>query len=48
MFVPFSVTDFLDRAVGVYGDRVGVVDEPMQPASPLSGGRGGEIGRAHV
>jgi fatty-acyl-CoA synthase len=32
MFVPFSVSDFLDRAVTVYGDRVGVVDEPMQPA----------------
>lgn len=32
MFVPFSVRDFLDRAVTVYGDRVGVVDEPMQPA----------------
>ncbi|UMG92806.1 AMP-binding protein [Nocardioides sp. TF02-7] len=32
MFVPFSVRDFLDRAVRVYGDRVGVVDEPDQPA----------------
>ncbi|MFI5960102.1 AMP-binding protein [Cryptosporangium sp. NPDC051539] len=32
MFVPFSVNDFLDRAVQVYGDRVGVVDEPAQPA----------------
>ncbi|NYJ00980.1 acyl-CoA synthetase (AMP-forming)/AMP-acid ligase II [Nocardioides thalensis] len=32
MFVPFSVNDFLDRAVQVYGDRVGVVDEPDQPA----------------
>jgi acyl-CoA synthetase (AMP-forming)/AMP-acid ligase II len=32
MFVPFSVNDFLDRAVQVYGDRVGVVDEPTQPA----------------
>ncbi len=32
MFVPFSVRDFLDRAVTVYGDRVGVVDEPNQPA----------------
>ena len=35
MFVPFSVTDFIDRAALVYGDRVGVVDEPVQPASPL-------------
>ncbi|KIQ19871.1 AMP-binding protein [Rhodococcus sp. MEB064] len=32
MFVPFSVTDFLDRAATVYGDRIGVVDEPSQPA----------------
>ncbi|MBU8831622.1 AMP-binding protein [Mycolicibacterium goodii] len=32
MFVPFSVRDFLDRAVAVYGERVGVVDEPDQPA----------------
>lgn len=38
MIVPFSVTDFLDRAVQVYGERVGVVDEPDQPASPLGGG----------
>ncbi len=37
MIVPFSVTDFLDRAVQVYGDRVGVVDEPDQPAPPLGG-----------
>jgi acyl-CoA synthetase (AMP-forming)/AMP-acid ligase II len=38
MIVPFSVTDFLDRAVQVYGERVGVVDEPDQPAPPLGGG----------
>jgi fatty-acyl-CoA synthase len=35
MFVPLCVNDFLDRAVTVYGDRVGVVDEPNQPAPPL-------------
>ena len=35
MIVPFSVSDFIDRAVQVYGDRVGVVDEPDQPAEPL-------------
>jgi acyl-CoA synthetase (AMP-forming)/AMP-acid ligase II len=35
VFVPFSVNDFLDRAVQVYGDRVGVVDEPAQPAASL-------------
>jgi fatty-acyl-CoA synthase len=28
MKVPFTVADFLDRAVKVYGDRIGVVDEP--------------------
>ena len=32
MIVPFSVNDFLARALAVYGERVGVVDEPMQPA----------------
>jgi fatty-acyl-CoA synthase len=35
VFVPFSVTDFIDRAEQVYGDRVGAVDEPDQPASSL-------------
>src|SRR6188508_640211 len=35
MHVPFSVSDFLDRAVQVYGERVGVVDEPDQPAASL-------------
>jgi acyl-CoA synthetase (AMP-forming)/AMP-acid ligase II len=35
MFVPFSISDFIDRAVTVYGDRVGVVDEPDQPAPSL-------------
>jgi fatty-acyl-CoA synthase len=28
MKVPFSTNDFLDRAEQVYGDRVGVIDEP--------------------
>jgi fatty-acyl-CoA synthase len=32
MIVPLSVSDFLDRAVTVYGERTGVVDEPDQPA----------------
>jgi fatty-acyl-CoA synthase len=35
MIVPFSVSDFIDRAVQVYGERVGVVDEPDQPAPSL-------------
>ncbi len=35
MFVPFSVSDFIDRAVQVYGQRTAVVDEPDQPAPSL-------------
>jgi len=35
MFVPLSVTDFIDRAATVYGERVGIVDEPQQPAPSL-------------
>jgi fatty-acyl-CoA synthase len=30
--VPLTVTDFLERAELVYGSRVGIVDEPDQPA----------------
>ncbi len=32
MKVPLSVNDFIDRAELLYGDRVGIVDEPNQPA----------------
>ncbi len=32
MFVPFNVADFLERAATVYSERVGVIDEPDQPA----------------
>src|SRR4051795_1827490 len=35
MFYPLTVADFLDRAETVYPDRVGVVDEPDQPAPSL-------------
>src|SRR4051812_9771873 len=28
MKVPFSTSDFLDRAVQVFGDRIGIIDEP--------------------
>lgn len=35
MIVPFAVNHFIDRARIVYGDRVGVIDEPDQPAPPL-------------
>jgi fatty-acyl-CoA synthase len=44
MIVPFSVSDFLDRAVQVYGDRIGVVDEPDQPAPSLGEMTYAEIG----
>ncbi len=43
MFVPFSVSDFIDRAVQVYGERTGIVDEPDQPAASL-----GELSYAEV
>jgi acyl-CoA synthetase (AMP-forming)/AMP-acid ligase II len=45
MIVPFSVCDFLDRAVQVYGDRVGIVDEPSQPADSLGELSYAEVGR---
>ncbi|MBA0126425.1 AMP-binding protein [Haloechinothrix sp. YIM 98757] len=51
MFVPFSARDFLDRAVTVYGERTGVVDEPDQPAEPLGEltyARLGEYARAQA
>src|SRR3954451_18276211 len=35
MRVPLTARDFLDRAELVYGDRVGIVDEPAQPAPSL-------------
>ena len=35
MFYPLTVRDFLDRAETVYPDRVGIVDEPDQPAPGL-------------
>src|SRR4249919_3254768 len=35
MLVPFSVSDFINRGSLVYGERVGVVDEPHQPAASL-------------
>ncbi len=35
MIVPFSITDFIERAAAVYGERVGFIDEPDQPAGSL-------------
>src|SRR5215213_4702814 len=43
MRVPLTTRDFLDRAALVYGDRVGIVDEPTQPAPSL-----GEVGYRDV
>ncbi|WP_295700729.1 AMP-binding protein [Lapillicoccus sp.] len=51
MIVPFSVTDFIDRATSVYAERVGVVDESDQPATSwgdLTYGRAGELARAQA
>ena len=43
MIVPFSASDFLDRAQAVYAERTGIVDEPEQPAPSL-----GEVTYARV
>ena len=43
MLVPFSVSDFIDRAAQVYADRVGVLDEPVQPAPSLGELRYSEV-----
>ena len=43
MRVPMTTRDFLDRAELVYGDRVGIVDEPVQPAPSL-----GDVGYREV
>ncbi|MGW2253081.1 AMP-binding protein [Kitasatospora sp. NPDC001660] len=51
MQIPLSVMDFLDRAELVYGDRVGIVDEPVQPAASwgeLSYRRVAELARAQA
>ncbi len=45
MFFPLTVRDFLDRAVTVYPDRIGVVDEPNQPAPSWGELTYAEIGR---
>ena len=51
MIVPFSAADFLDRALAVYAERTGIVDEPEQPAESLgdvSYARVGELARAQA
>jgi acyl-CoA synthetase (AMP-forming)/AMP-acid ligase II len=35
MKVDLTVRDYLDRAAAVYGERIGVVDEPDQPAASM-------------
>jgi fatty-acyl-CoA synthase len=37
MRVPLTTVDFLRRAEQVYADRIGLIDEPDQPAPSLSG-----------
>ncbi len=51
MIVPFSASDFLDRALAVYAERTGIVDEPDQPATSLGDltyARVGELARAQA
>ena len=49
MRVPLTVNDFMERAELVYGERVGVVDEPDQPAESWGSGTWREIaGRARA
>ena len=51
MFVPLTILDFLRRAEQVYGARVGVIDEPQQPApslGELTYARVGELARAQA
>jgi len=51
VIVPFSAADFLDRALAVYADRVGIIDEPDQPAASLGEvtyARVGELARAQA
>ena len=51
MKVPLTVLDHIERAELVYGDRVGVVDEPDQPApawGDLTYRRMAELARAQA
>src|SRR6476659_9710466 len=45
MRVPLTVLDFVERAELVYGDRVGIVDEPDQPAESLGELTWHDVGR---
>ena len=35
MIVPLTTNDFLERAALIYGDRIGIIDEPTQPAPSM-------------
>ncbi|MFM8304087.1 MAG: AMP-binding protein, partial [Actinomycetota bacterium] len=51
MKVPLTVLDHIERAELVYGDRIGVVDEPDQPAASwgaLTYARMAELARAQA
>jgi fatty-acyl-CoA synthase len=51
MRVPLTIADHLARAALVYPDRVGLIDEPDQPAAPwgeLTYGRVAELARAQA
>ncbi|HEX5366728.1 MAG TPA: AMP-binding protein [Acidimicrobiales bacterium] len=51
MRVPLTIADHLERAALAYPDRVGVVDEPLQPAASwgtLTYGRVAELARAQA
>ena len=51
MRVPLTITDHLERAALVYPDRIGVVDEPDQPApswGSLTYRRVAELARAQA
>lgn len=37
MKTPLTIRDHIERAAFVYGDRIGIVDEPEQVAAPLDG-----------
>ena len=44
MKVPLTINDFLDRSLAVYPDRLAIVDEPDQPATPWSNLTYAELG----
>jgi len=51
MRVPLTIADHLHRAVAVYGDRIGVIDEPDPPGGglgELTYGRVGELAAAQA